>query len=235
MKVSLVLMTWKRIPDLKETLKELSAQTYKDFDVYLSNGNLEQASQVDKYVNQYKDKLNIRVSHDGNEQRSFRRMVAARKLAQEGTEVILFLDDDVQIPPTYIEKCLSQYQPKTYHSGFAWSFYNQGKNYYKWRTRRWDNKRKIHYCGTGMSMVDASVFLDDRLFDAPPGALTIEDLWLSYFIDHVLDDSWTLKFMEIPNVILGGSDTVALFEEILRQKYTKADFLNDLVAMGWKI
>lgn len=228
-------MTWKRIPDLKETLKELAAQTYKDFDVYVSNGNLEQSPQVDKYVNQYKDKLNIRVSHDGNEQRSFRRMIAARKLAQEGTEIVLFLDDDVQIPPTYIEKCLSQYKPKTYQSGFAWSFYNHGKNYYKWRTRHWDNKKKLHYCGTGMSMVDASVFLDDRLFDAPPGALTIEDLWLSYFVDHVLDDSWSLRFMEIPNVILGGSDTVALFEEILKQEYTKADFLNDLVAMGWRV
>lgn len=228
-------MTWRRIPDLKETLKELAAQTYKDFDIYLSNGNLEQAGQVDKQVNQYKDKLNIRVSHDGNEQRSFRRLLAARKLAKEGTDIILFLDDDVQIPNTYIEKCLSQYKPKTYHSGFAWSFYNQGRNYYKWRTRQWDNKHKIHYCGTGMSMIDAQVFLDDRLFDAPDGALTIEDLWLSYFVDHVLGDDWSLKFMQIPNVILGGSDSVALFEEILKQKYTKADFLNDLVAMGWRI
>jgi glycosyltransferase involved in cell wall biosynthesis len=234
MKVSLVLMTWKRIPDLKETLKELSVQTHKDFEVYLSNGNLEQAAQVDKYVNQYKDKLNIRVSHDGNEHRSFRRLLAARKLAQEGTEIIMFLDDDVQIPPTYIAKCLSQYTPKSYYSGFAWTFYNQGKNYYKFRTRRWDNKHKIHYCGTGMSMLDATIFLDDRLIDdAPKGALTIEDLWLSYFVDHVL--GWELRFMQIPDVILEGSDSVALFEEILKQPYTKEHFLRDLVSMGWKI
>jgi glycosyltransferase involved in cell wall biosynthesis len=227
-------MTWKRIPDLKETLKELSVQTHKDFEVYLSNGNLEQASQVDKYVNQYKDKLNIRVSHDGNEHRSFRRLLAARKLAQEGTEIIMFLDDDVQIPPTYVAKCLSQYTPKAYHSGFAWTFHNQGKNYYKYRTRRWDNKHKIHYCGTGMSMIDATVFLDDRLIDdAPDGALTIEDLWLSYFVDHIL--KWDLKFMQIPNVILDGSDSVALFEEILKQPYTKEHFLRDLVAMGWNV
>lgn len=233
MKVSVIVMTWKRIPDLKETLRELSAQTHKDFEVYISNGNLEQAKQVDKYVNQYKDKLNIRVSHDGNEQRTFRRLIAARKLAEEGTDIILFLDDDVQIPPTYLTKCLSQYEPKTYHSGFAWSFYNNGKNYYKWRTRRWDNKRKIHYCGTAMSMMDASIFLDDRLLDAPAGALTIEDLWLSYFADHVL--KWNLKFMQIPNVILGGSDTVALFSEIQQQPYNKANFLNDLVKMGWRL
>lgn len=233
-KVTVILMTWKRISMLKETLRDLEAQTYKDFDLYISNGNLEHARYVDKFTNQFKNKLSIRVSHDGNEQKSFRRLLAARKMAQEGTEIVLFIDDDIELPPTYVEKALSQYEPKAYKSGFAWRFYENGKNYYKYRKRRFDNKLVIHYCGTGISMVDASIFLEDGLFDVPEGALGIEDLWLSYYAQQIM--GWKLAYMEVPKgTIIGGDDAVALFKTYLNSKYSKADFLKDLVKMGWKL
>lgn len=233
-KVTVILMTWKRISMLKETLRDLEAQTFKNFDLYISNGNLEHARYVDKFTNQFKSKLKITVSHDGNEQKSFRRLVAARKMAQEGTEIVLFIDDDIELPPTYIEKALKQYEPQTYKSGFAWTFYNQGKDYYKYRKRRVNNALVIHYCGTGISMIDASIFLDDGLFDAPPGALGIEDLWLSYYAQHVM--KWRLAYMDVPKgTIIGGDDAVALFKTYVDSEYTKADFLRELVAMGWKV
>lgn len=233
-KVTVVLMTWKRVPLLRETLRDLQAQTFKNFNLYISNGNLELAMRVDKYVSQFDNVLDITVSHDGNEHGSFRRLLAARKMAQEGTEIILFIDDDIELPPTYIEKALSQYEPKTYKSGFAWSLHKRGMDYYKYRTRRYDNKSAIHYCGTGVAMLDASIFLDDGLFEAPEGAKGIEDLWLSYYAQHIL--KWRLLYMEMPKgTKIGGDDAVALFKTYLRAEYTKADFLRELVKMGWRL
>lgn len=236
-KVAVVLLTWQRIANLKHTLKVLSEQTYKDFDVYISNANLPRQAGVDKYANFYKDKLNITVSHDGNDVFAFRRMFIGNKLAKEGTEIILFIDDDVTFPKTYIENCLKHYEPKSYKSGFTFIFHENGQNYYGARTRISDPAVKVNYCGTGVSMIDASIFLEDGLIHPPEhllrGALKIEDLWLSYYADHVL--GWKLQWIPIPETIIAGADHVALYKRVLDESYTKAHFLRDLVAEGWKL
>lgn len=236
-KVTVILMTWQRIPMLRETFQDLEAQTYKNFELYISNGNLEFQHHVDKYVKEYSKKLSIRVSHDGNEHRSFRRLLAARRMAQEGTEIVLFIDDDIELPPTYIEKALAQYEPRSYKSGFAWTIHENGTDYYKHRTRRFDNDEPIHYCGTGVSMVDATIFLENGLYDAPEGAMGIEDLWLSYYAQQIM--KWKLAYMAMPkNTTIGGDDAVALYKTYLENNgatYTKATFLRELVAMGWEI
>lgn len=178
----------------------------------------------------------VRVRNDGNDLRAFRRLVVAKELAEAGSEIIFYIDDDVSIPNNYVQMALSQYKPKTYFSNYAWSIYNNGKNYYRFRTRAWDNNNKIQYCGTGISMIDAKIFLDPGLTDAekvPKGAYGVEDLWLSYYADKVLN--WSLRYMDAPGVTLGGNDSVALYKQIKQESYNKADFLIDLVKMGWKI
>lgn len=226
-----MLLTWKRIPDLRDTLLKLTGQTFQHFNVHISNGNLEQADQVDKIANHFSHRLKIRVTHDGNDILSFRRFTVGRQLAQEGTDVVLWIDDDIEFPTNYIEKCLEQYEPKTYKSGYAWTFENGGRDYYRARTRRHDNERRLHYCGTGISMVDASIFLEDSLLDAPHSAYGIEDLWLSYVVDQL--PGWEMKYMTMPKgVIIHGADAVALYKKYLpanNPPYTKADFLRYLV------
>lgn len=96
-KVTIVLMTWKRIPLLHETLRDLSQQTYKHFDLHISNGNLDSSKEVDKIVKSYSKLLKISTFHDGNEYKSFRRFFAAKRAAEAGSEVILFLDDDIEL------------------------------------------------------------------------------------------------------------------------------------------
>ena len=205
----------------------------------MTNANLEKADAVDKIVASFSDRLSISVTHDGNVIKAFRRFTVGNDLAKSGTEVVLFIDDDITFPPNYIEKLVSNYEPKTYKSGFAWNFQGGGKDYYRYRTRRWDNEERIHYCGTGISMVDASIFLDKRLFAAPPEAYYIEDLWLSYFAQHVM--KWDLKYVEVGNVNIGGTDQHALYKKILNEKKTenipdKADFLRLLVSKyKWKL
>lgn len=83
-------------------------------------------------------------------------------------------------------------------------------------------------------MIDPAIFLEDGLFDAPDGAMGIEDLWLSYYADQIL--KWRLKYMNVKDHCkINGADEVALYKTFLNSEYTKADFLRELVAMGWNI
>ena len=235
-KIYIVLLTWKRLPNLQKTLSYLTKQTYKDFSVYISNANLSKAPSVDRYANMFRSqhKLDIEVSHDGNDIFSFRRFTVGKKLAERDADIIMFIDDDITFKSNYVESVISQYEPKSYCSNFAWNFQNNGANYYQYRKRRYDNNEKIHYCGTAVSAIDASIFLDPGVLKAPEEAYKIEDLWLSYYAQHVM--KWKLKYIDIPGVVIGGADTVALYKDILASKYNKADFLRLLVKKyRWKL
>ncbi len=237
MKVAIVVLTWKRLQKLQEIFKAFSKQTNKNFDLVVSNGNLSKdaINLIEKYAIIYnKFGLNINVRHDGNEFFAFRRFFVGRDLAEQGYDVIMFVDDDVLVPKDYVENCLKQYEPKTYQSGFTWLFFNRGKDYYKFRKRVYSNKYEIHYAGTGFCMIDASIFKDKDLINkAPPGSYKIEDLWLSYYVAS--KKGWSLRYMDTPGVLMNGSDSVALFKQVKKDEINKAGFLRTLVQMGWKI
>lgn len=236
MKVAIVLLTWKRINTLKVMLSSLKKQTYKDFSVFISNGNLEQKKIIERYANyaNQSGKMKVSVSHDGNDTLAFRRLDVGRRIAKQGYEVIMFIDDDVIIPHDYVERFIKEYEPKTYASNFAWSFLDGGSDYYKKRTRVTDNKTKIHYCGTGVSMIDASIFLDKGIHNAPKDFYPVEDLWLSYYAQHKL--GWNLKYIDIPGVVIKGGDNVALYRQVAKSKKNKADLLRMLVRdHSWKL
>lgn len=233
--VAVVLLTWQRIASIRKTIQMLHNQTFRKFDVFISNGNLEASRLIDKHVAlARRSGLNVFVSHDGNDIYSFRRFSVAKELAARGYKIILFLDDDILFPKNYIKECIDQYEPEAYISGYTWRFLNNGQDYYKMRTRVHNNEQRIHYCGAGVSMLDASIFLNDDLINsAPPEAYKIEDLWLSYYVDHVM--KLPLRHMQIQGVKIGGSDNVALFKDIMDSPYNKAHFLRDLVNMGWDL
>jgi glycosyltransferase involved in cell wall biosynthesis len=234
MKTAIVLLTWKRIGNLKLTLNMLQKQTNKNFDVFISNGNLEERSRliVERYAKSF-PKLNIEVSHDGNDQFTFRRFTKGRELAKRGYEVIMYLDDDVTIGQQYVDKALSQYEPRSYKSGYAWKFLDNGGNYYKKRYKVFNKTDRVHYCGTGVSMIDASIFLNKELFNAPEGADKIEDLWLSYFVDS--QEGWSNRYMDVGDITIRGADDVALFKQVGGSPLNKAVFLRKLVDLGWDL
>jgi len=233
--VAVVLLTWKRLPALKNTLNKLSNQTYSDFDLYISNSNYSERRYVEDVAKSFNGRMDIWVSQDSNDYFAFRRLFVGRYLAENKYKKILFLDDDISFPSTYLENALSQWQPKTYKSGYAWSI--TGNDYHKNRKRVWSDKHKVKYCGSGISMVDARLFLeDDLVYNYPTGALKIEDLWMSYYVDHKLKrKGWKLKYMETPNVVIGGADRVALFRSVKKDSYDKTDLLLELINMGWRI
>jgi len=237
MKTAIVILTWKRINLLNATLVRLMKQTNQNFDVFISNGDIsaEVVRSVNELVNYYNKKgLRIAVRHDGNSVYAFRRFYIGKDLYDSGYEVVMFIDDDISFSNRYVENCLNQYEPKTYKSGFTWIFYNRGKDYYKFRKRVFNNDNEIHYGGTGISMMDASIFADNGLIDdAPEGSYRIEDLWLSYFVAHKF--GWKIRYMHTPGVVIGGGDRVALYKSVQKDQMNKKKFLRQLVDMGWNI
>lgn len=219
---------------------QLSNQTYLDFNVHISNANLNKKEVVDQHVRHFSNKLNISVSHDGNDEYAFRRFTVGKRLAMSGTEAILFIDDDIAFGSNYIKTMVDSYEPKTYKSAYTWTFGKGSINYYTNRTRVFDNSLKIHYCGTGVSIIDASIFLEDGIFNKPKEAVMVEDLWLSYYAQHVMN--WKLEHIHVKNLTVGGGDSFALHRKIRRGKvdgsvkYDKTDLLKKLVYdYGWDL
>ena len=232
-KVAIVMLTWQRLDKLPESLEMLSRQTNKDFALYISNSNADEISRVEEVVSLFKEKLNISLTHDSNDLYSFRRLFIGKDLALKGFDAILFLDDDVVIPDTYVEQCLVYFEPNSYKSAYGWYFLENGHNYYRKRVRVNSITSKVHYCGTAASMVDSKIFLDEGLFLAPPEAHQIEDLWMSYYADHVL--KWKLKYLPIQGLTIGGNDNVALSKVVKAKRNNKAVFLRTLVSQGWNL
>jgi hypothetical protein len=174
------------------------------------------------------------VSHDGNDTLAFRRFDVGRRLANQGYDIVMFIDDDVIIPTDYVKRFIDAYEPKTYASNFTWQFQDNGSDYYKKRTKVQDSKQKIHYAGTGVSMIDSSIFLDEGIHKAPKDFYSVEDLWLSYYAQHVL--KWKLKYVDVPGVIIKGGDSVALYRQVAKSKKNKADLLRILVRdFSWRL
>ena len=236
MKIVVIVLSWKRIKGLKHTLQRLTMQNGPEFKVHVSNGNLEISKTIDQISDYFRTNygMDLEVTHDGNQYSCFRRFMIAREYAKSGYDVVLFLDDDIILPRNYVKNFINSFEPETYQSNYAWTLQDNGSDYYKKRTRVFHNEEPIKYLGAGVSMLDAKIFLDDRLFNVVDDRYDIDDLWMSYFADHVM--GWKLKFVDVPDLVIGGGDTAALHTKLRRDPVNnKAAFLRKLVSLGWKV
>jgi len=238
MKKVVILLTWKRLKSLDDSLKNLLRQRDQDFDVHISNGNLakDAVKSVELSASTYAEKgLRIKVSHDGNKYSCFRRFFIAKEYAEAGYDVVFFLDDDIVIPRFYINQMMKQFRPGHYHSCYTWTFKKNPQSYWNDRTRVMDNSTGIRYGGAGVSMSDAKIFLDKRLFNViSKEAYEIDDLWISYYCNHILNKP--IIYTNIKDLRIGGTDTAALYRKFKRAEVDrKSQFLQKLISAGWDL
>ena len=170
----------------------------------------------------------VKYQQDPNDKFCFRRFEIAAGL---GAKRIIFLDDDVIIPNDFIEKAIAQHEPKTYKSWWTWNFNGKPYHFVKDRTRITTPDVNVDYGGTGISIIDASVFDNKKFFDVPDGAYYMDDIWLSYFVGHVM--GWPIRYLDINGVELGGADSVAEYSRISKLNNNKERFVDMLRAKGW--
>ncbi len=233
LKIAVLLLTWKRKEMLEKSLHTLSIQTYSKFDLFISNSNPEISEYIDKTVSKYQNKMKITVIHTSNDRKGFRRFDLGRELVKQGYHAMIFIDDDVHFSAQHVEISLSHYEPKSYKSWWAWRLNGKPYKLPKDRTRVIKKDERVDYCGTGVSIIDISIFSNEGLFNHPPDALFIEDIWLSYYADHIL--GWKLEYLDLPNIILGGYDEFALYLQIENQPNNKEKFVKDLRKLGWNV
>jgi hypothetical protein len=224
MRTAILLPHWGRPKRLPHQLEALDKQSVKDFDVIVSNSNPEHDNYMARKIKLHNGGYKIYYRLDSNDVGAFRRFTISRDLSYDR---YIWLDDDVNFGSNLVADMYKQYEPNTYHSWYCWQILGD----YHDRIRVAHSSQPICYAGTGVSMIDRTIVDRPELYECPPEAVFIEDLWLTYVVDHVY--KWQIKNLKIPNVKLGGSDSVALYRTIAKSNYTKRQFMEDLRARGW--
>jgi hypothetical protein len=86
----------------------------------------------------------------------------------------------------------------------------------------------VKYCGTGGLVCDTKIFLEPGLFRCPRRYWFAEDLWLSYYADHVL--GWDVRKGDVDfEMDDDGLDQFHLLHG------TKSRLLHYLVRAGWDL
>jgi len=155
-KVAVILCVFVRLENLEMTLNKIKDQTNKDFDFYIcDNSNKEQ--KVIGLIKKHTPNLGVNLSIKSykNEFKQFSRFLLARDLAEDGYEKIIFFDDDEILPLTFIDECLTQYEPGTVKTFWAHKINKIYKKKIKLK-----NDEIGNYAGTGGLICDSSIFLN---------------------------------------------------------------------------
>lgn len=176
-KFAVIMCNWKRTSNIPAILKSLSAQTYKQFKVYIWNNNILEHDDVISLVNRYKGNLSIQVIKSVENLKGRARFVCANELYKQGLQYAVFIDDD-QIPgPEFMSNMIAYANPKMIASWWAYKL----KGAYMNRDRV-TNGKVADYLGTGGMVLDVSIFGDTQFWDEwDEYYYDVEDLWLSHY------------------------------------------------------
>ena len=217
-KVAVILCVFVRLENLEMTLNKIKDQTNKDFDFYIcDNSNKEQ--KVIGLIKKHTPNLGVNLSIKSykNEFKQFSRFLLARDLAEDGYEKIIFFDDDEILPLTFIDECLTQYEPGTVKTFWAHKINKIYKKKIKLK-----NDEIGNYAGTGGLICDSSIFLNEDFFDCPEEYWIVDDLWLSFYLLKYTD----YKIKALKTDIKFINDAKATF---LKLKQLKQEFSEEFI------
>lgn len=219
-----ILCVWRRPERLRRTIDLLRSQIDANPVLYIWNNNPKARGFVDDTVIQITD-LEIHTVHSTHNAGGFGRFYVARDLAPTHPFVI-FIDDDQTFPETAIAQFVREFRPKTI-SGF-WAFRFTGRSEYRLRVPATVPGERVDYAATCGVICDSEVFSNPDFFRCPRRFWFVEDLWLSYFADHVL--GWQIFKSAV--TLDADDDGLDQYHYLYR---TKSRFLETLVNAGWAL
>lgn len=237
-RINVIMCTWKRLHNLKATIEDMDNQDVEGHvHLHIVNNNTGEKGTVDSIVKDTPtSRAKVSVAHRDNSYAGFERFNYARD--NTTSQYVIMVDDDQHFPKEYIRKLYEQRSPKTYTS---WWSRKWKKNQTYWGSSSPSSggeMRGMHYCGTGGSVIDASIFNSDSpLFNIPDvqgvNVRKIEDLWLSCVAKSIL--KWTLVRTAVKPTEPRTStqDTsVALWKSLKKEKEMLFSFLKKTYP-GW--
>ncbi|GFH62010.1 hypothetical protein CTEN210_18486 [Chaetoceros tenuissimus] len=135
------------------------------------------------------DIVDMKKNHGG-----YSRFLLAKQLMEkEFLEYVIMIDDDQYVHPDTIADIYSKREPQTYKAWFGKTWRKHDRDYWSafpsiisrpWIRSflRWDVTR-YQYGGTGMSIIDANIFLFKLLYDLDEKYGRLEDMWLSHIVN----------------------------------------------------
>lgn len=161
--IAVCIATYQRPYRIGGMLNQLREQTYQDFNVYIWNNSGHEINYDGIFVHNAKE--------NGGSADRF-------KLVPLTTEdVIVFLDDDEEIEPNFLEYNLEQYEK---YGGICGWFSKRWKSEDYWDPVQFlPEGEEADYVGTGGMILGRSIFDDPVLQDIPEPYTKVEDLFLS--------------------------------------------------------
>ncbi len=218
--VPVVMCTWRRPENLPITIQSLKKQKGVSPHLYIWNNNPKIAARIDTIA--ATADIPVEVIHSDTNVGGFGRFYYARQLA-DLYKYIVFIDDDQMLEEGALTVLRREAKP---HQISGWWAYNFLTSHSYWLRLPAAKGRPAAYIGTCGMIIDSSIFKDERLFECPKEYWFVEDLWLSYFADHI--HNWRLqrshaRFRFLP-------DTKNQFAGLMRKK---GRFLRYLKTKGW--
>jgi glycosyltransferase involved in cell wall biosynthesis len=177
-KFAVIMCTYRRLENLPGTYKALSEQTNHNFDFYIcDNSNNDPHLLNTTKKNEHNFNNNVFIKEYNNKYSIFSRFFLAKELAQDGYEMIVFIDDDQRIPTSFVQDCYDQYEEDTVKSFYAHIIEGD-----YWRKQEINRKEEANYVGGGGLLCNAKIFLEEKLFSCPEEYYILDDLWISYYI-----------------------------------------------------
>lgn len=224
----IIMCVWKRLDGFIQTIRQLNLQTFKDFKLFVWNNNPELDSEFRAAL---KNHAKFKYEFHSSEKNvgGFGRFFYAKQIRRSRglLDYCVFIDDDQEFGPDTIQIFMNEAQPNTILSQWGWQFTTL-QYYGESRLQRLPGET-VHYAGTGGMIVDMRIFDSEGLFKCPTKYWFVEDLWLSYYANHILN----YKLLKSAAVIKNGDDQHSLYKIV---KDVKTPMLIDLITnKGWDI
>jgi glycosyltransferase involved in cell wall biosynthesis len=213
--LAIVMCVWKRIEDFDLVVQQFNNQTFKNFKLFIWNNNTDP-----KYKNTFEEILNKKATFDWHIHHSnkniggFGRFYMAKQLRKVPglANYVVFVDDDQRWGYDLLSTFWNEREPKTIKAQFGWRF--DGNDYYRNRVHV-SPGNSLHYTGTGGMILDNMIFEDDNLYEkCMPDHWWVEDLWLSYWANHIHGYKLTKSAASMKN----GDDEHSLYRVVKDKK-----------------
>lgn len=219
---ALLTCVWNRPERLERTLSMLESQLLQIFDVYLINNNATLRAHVDDLCE--RSPLNIAVQHNAENHGSFARLEKMHELSDQ-YQFFTFLDDDADIAPDFTAKWWNLRDDEAVQSWMGFRF-RPGGTY--WERDAVPVGREAHYLFGCGNMVPGWVGADEYLLALDRRYWMAEDLWLSYYANHVLGLPLRRARQSL-QIVDDGKDSYAALRDV------KVEMLDGLRGMGWAV
>lgn len=222
MNLAIVSCVWARPGNLEKTLGMLSAQTDRDFDLYLVNNNPALAGFVEAAVSGFPRATVL--------QRDNSLGPAVRSETMHGLvgthDFFMTLDDDAVFGPDLVGTWKAHARPDTL-MGWTGFRFRRGENY--WLRDRVGRFGWAHYLWGSNLLVPAAAVEDRALLGIPPRYVHCDDLWLCHHAARVARLDVRVGPCVDLKIDVDGLDTYT------SQHSVKVDCLEELRSSGWKV